>query len=109
MKKRITKVRVLGLLVVLVLTTVLFYKNIYWTGIRFYNGIVSEDQKIILAEAPTYTLKDEMLRLEIMVTDREYRLYQLTRIGQGMMTSGAHVSSHDALKTLEQFKYYNKG
>lgn len=109
MKKRIIKVRVLGLLVILVLTTVLFYKNIYWTGIRFYNGIVSEDQKIILAEAPTYTLKDEMLRLEIMVTDREYRLYQLTRIGQGMMTSGAHVSSHDALKTLEQFKYYNKG
>ena len=101
------KVKHLLLLTILLVGMVVFSQEVYWNSIKIYNSVIPEPYKIDTSKMISSTLTGEMERLEIMLTENEYNLYQLVWIGEGMMTGSSRMKSHDGLNILEQFYTYN--
>ncbi len=101
------KKKYLLLLIILLVGIVTFSQELYWNSIKLYNVVIPDPYKIDTSKMVSSTLTGEMERLEIMLTDNEYNLYQLVWIGEGMMTGSTSIKSHDGLKILEQFYTYN--
>lgn len=101
------RVKTLITLTILLVGIILFSKDMYWFGVKTLNKVLPAEHKIEMSMLPENSMKDEMARLEILLTENNYNLYQLARIGDGMMMGSSRIKSHDALKTYEQFRQNN--
>lgn len=101
------KAKPLIILTILLIGIIVFYKDIYWTGIKTFNKVAPDAYKIAINDLPVNSMRDEMERLENLLTEEDHNLYQLARIGDGMMTGASRIKGRDALKTYEQFNHYN--
>lgn len=104
MKKHISiKVKHM-LLIITVLFILVFSKSIYWKGIYVYNQIVPEALAITTLKINTYTLKNENKRLEALILNNDYSIFQPIYISQnGLRLQYNRISPRDAKRVYETF------
>lgn len=108
MKSIRVKVRTLILIGVLIVVGIFFADNIYWSGISLYNRLAPDDYKIDVTKMITDDLESEAKRLDILMTNHDYVLYNLVTIGDGSVISSTRIRAIDAQKVYESYREFDK-
>lgn len=108
MKSIRIKVRTLLLIGVVVLIGIFFADNIYWSGISLYNRLAPHAYKIDVTNIIADDLESEVKRLEILMNNHDYVLYNLVTIGDGSIISSTRIRALDAKKVLETYREFEE-
>jgi hypothetical protein len=102
------KVKTVLLLVIASIIFITFSSTIYWSGIKLYNYIAPDNMSINIEEIATTSLKSENKRLELLLSESDYSLYNLVNISGGMMSGSNYIRFQDGQKVYERLEEFGE-
>lgn len=97
------KIKTLLMLSVAILMVAFYADNIFWWGVGIYNSFVPDENEINIMYMSTDKVENENRRLELILSEHDYDLYDLVWIEDGATSSGTHIRSLDSKKVYDQF------
>lgn len=97
------KVKTLISLIGIFLLLVIFADTIFWRAIGFYNAAVPDEYEIDVMKMSADQIENENLRLEQILSEHNYDLYDLVWIGDGAVASGSRIRNIDSRKVYDQY------
>ena len=97
------KVKHLLLIVIAAVVLIGFGDTIFWSGIGFYNRIMPESYAIDINNFEPGTVEGENARLNLLLSEQNYNLYDLVTVSEGATTPSSHIQRVSSKKVYDQY------
>jgi len=102
------KIKTLVILTVALILTVIYADSIFWLGISAYNKVAPDGHEVNLMNISADSPENENRRLEQILTNHNYNIYDLVWIEDGATFQGTHIRGIDSRKVYEQFLEFSE-
>ncbi|PLX35287.1 MAG: hypothetical protein C0604_00265, partial [Clostridiales bacterium] len=97
------KIKTLVIITVALILTVIYADSVFWLGVSAYNKVAPDGHEVNLMNMSADSPENENRRLEQILSDHDYNIYDLVWIEDGATFQGTHIRGIDRRKVYEQF------
>ncbi|PLX31382.1 MAG: hypothetical protein C0604_07365 [Clostridiales bacterium] len=88
--------------------TVIYADSVFWLGVSAYNIVAPDGHEVNLMNMSADSPENENRRLEQILSDHDYNIYDLVWIEDGATFQGTHIRGIDSRKVYEQFLEFSE-
>jgi len=102
------KIKTLVILSVALILTVIYADSIFWLGISAYNKVAPDEYEVNLMNMSADSAENENMRLDQLLSDHNYNIYDLVWIEDGATFQGTRIRGIDSRKVYQQFLEFSE-